>query len=103
MNIFKYNKTQWMTLFFVMLSMTLIMCGTTTQSADCPDDITAGAQFGIEAVPTTAPDEFQSSFCKYTKIVAPNGGAIQFFAQDQVTNDQMIRARRILEFYLMPC
>ena len=39
-------------------------------------------------------------FSRYTSIVAPNGGVIPLFAQDQVTDAQLIRARNILRFYL---
>lgn len=39
-------------------------------------------------------------FSRYTSIVSSNGGVIPLFAQDQVTDDQLIRARNILRFYL---
>ncbi|MEM7113731.1 MAG: hypothetical protein AAF614_14940 [Chloroflexota bacterium] len=66
----------------------------------CDDHIAAGADLGIEAVPDSAGTAFQTAFCKYTKITAPNGQPIEFFAQAEVSNDQMVRARRILEFFL---
>jgi len=81
----------------IMIAMLLFQ---PVEAASCPDDITAGASLGIEAVPASAGSDYQSAFCKYTKIVAPNGQPIEIFAQTQITNDQMIRARRILEFYL---
>lgn len=41
-----------------------------------------------------------NGFVKYTKVVAPSGGAIHFVAQNQLTDAQIVRARNILEFYL---
>ncbi|MCO7224107.1 hypothetical protein [Pleionea sp. CnH1-48] len=66
----------------------------------CSQAISEGASLGITDIPASAAAEHRNNFCKYTKLVAPNGKAIHFFAQDQITNEQMVRARNILEFYL---
>ncbi len=54
---------------------------------------------GIIPMPTGLPSQF-STFVKYTKIQAPNGQAIHFIAQNQITDAMMVRARNILQFYL---
>lgn len=57
------------------------------------------AEFDIMPVPSEFP-EYARDFVWYTHINAPNGGLIRIFAQDQVTIDQIIHARDILNFYL---
>ena len=46
------------------------------------------------------PAVINSGFDKYTNVIAPNGSPIHILGQSQVSNAQMARARRILEFYL---
>ena len=45
-------------------------------------------------------DYVQWGFTRYTTVVAPNGGVIPIFAQDQVTETQLRRARSLLRFFL---
>ncbi len=40
------------------------------------------------------------NFNRYTKVTAPNGKAIHIVAQDKLSDEQIIRSRGILEFYL---
>ncbi len=68
----------------------------------CAADIKSGKHLGIKPLPDNTPAAYKKAYCKYTDIVAPNGKAIKFYAQDQISNEQMVRARRILEFYLTP-
>ena len=42
----------------------------------------------------------RKGFSRYTQIVAPNGGIIPIFAQDEVSDEQLLRARNILRFFL---
>ncbi|MEM7016111.1 MAG: SUMF1/EgtB/PvdO family nonheme iron enzyme [Pseudomonadota bacterium] len=84
--------------FLIATGMALF--GQTLSATACSDDIAAGAGLGITSVPANESGQFRSTFCKYTEIVAPNGQPIKIFSQNHVTNDQMIRARRILEFFL---
>lgn len=65
----------------------------------CLDAATA-AEHAITAVPQSATKLFRDTFCKYTVITAPNGKVIEFFAQNQISDEQMIRARSILAYYL---
>lgn len=55
---------------------------------------------GITALPHNLGNSFFKAFDRYTKITAPNGGAIHIVAQNQITNEQMIRCRNILQHYL---
>lgn len=40
------------------------------------------------------------NFNRYTKIVAPNGGSIHIVAQDKISDEQILRARNVLQHYL---
>ncbi len=57
---------------------------------------------GITAVPSELATTYSKAkkFNRYTKHVAPNGKAIHIVAQDQVTDNQIVRARNILQHYL---
>ncbi len=68
--------------------------------SNCPDQITAGASLGITALPSGLDSSYTNNFCKYSEILAPNGKPIRFFAQNLVTNEQVVRAKSVLEFYL---
>ncbi|WP_051252565.1 hypothetical protein [Ferrimonas kyonanensis] len=59
---------------------------------------------GIEAIPQALAATYTSQlkFNRYTKVVAPNGKAIHILAQDQLSDNQIVRARSILEHYLTP-
>ena len=71
-------------------------------SSLCPDHLSSGAEFGIQPVPDSLADSYGKIFCKYTEVIAPNGGAIRLFAQREVSNEQMLYARDVLQFYLEP-
>ena len=56
---------------------------------------------GVVALPSTVPVAYTNAgIVKYTKIMAPNGQAIHFLAQNAITDAQIVRARNILQFYL---
>lgn len=56
---------------------------------------------GIEtAMPTSLGNDYVKNFNRYTKVVAPNGKAIHIVAQDQITDNQIVRARNVLAHYL---
>ncbi len=74
--------------------------GTGTETSACANDIITGTALGITALPASASSAYKNALCKYTKVTAPNGKPIHIYAQDKITNEQMIRARSILEFYL---
>lgn len=55
---------------------------------------------GIGPVPMSMGNDYKKLFCKYTKVVAPNGKPIHIVAQDKISTGQMLRARGVLEHYL---
>lgn len=52
------------------------------------------------SIPSSFGDSYQKYFVKYTFLTAPNGKAINIFAQDKISDEKMLRAKHILEFYL---
>ena len=72
-------------------------CGT---AVTCDNDIQEGEVLGISTVPTSFGTSYSNKFCKYTSVEASNGKSIGIFAQDKISNEQLIRAKSILEFYL---
>ena len=61
----------------------------------------ADASLGITAVPETLGRRYRANFTRYTKVTAPNGKPIHIVAQSQITNEQIVRCRGILEHYLL--
>lgn len=57
---------------------------------------------GIKPVPDNLATTYTAAlkFNRYTSVVAPNGKEIGIVAQDGLTDNQIVRARSILEFYL---
>jgi hypothetical protein len=54
----------------------------------------------ISKLPETSSALYKTTFCKYLGLSTPNGKSIGFYAQQKVSDDQLIRAQRILKFYL---
>ena len=61
---------------------------------------TSAAPNGILHLPPSAPRVLRQSFDRYTRILAPNGKPIHFFAQDKVSDEMLVRAREVMRFYL---
>ncbi len=55
---------------------------------------------GISELPETSSALYKTTFCKYLGLATPNGKSIGFYAQQAISDDQLIRAQRILGFYL---
>ncbi len=55
---------------------------------------------GIEKVPASMGYDYVFYFHRYTKIVAPNGKPIHIVAQNRISDEQMVRARGVLQHYL---
>jgi len=68
-------------------------------STDCFLDIARGEKFGITEIPESMA-KYKQAYCKYSKVVAPNGKPIHIFAQNEISNEQLIFARDLLAFYL---
>jgi len=62
-------------------------------------DITTGEN-GIVDLPEDTDSIFTNVASRYTHLVAPNGDAIPFLIQENFTDEQIIHARNVLEFYL---
>jgi hypothetical protein len=55
---------------------------------------------GIEKTPSSLGSAYTKNFDRYTKVTAPNGKPIHIAAQSNLTNEQIVRCRSILEHYL---
>ena len=86
---------------FLPVFLALVVLGGALGAQNLPDDIDISqSPDGVVALPGRVHSVFRSSFDRYTKIVAPNGGAIHFLLQTEVTNEMGVRAREILRFYI---
>ena len=81
--------------------LALAALGGTGKAQTLPDNIDiTGSPNGIVALPSTVHTVFKNVFDRYTKITAPNGQAIHFLLQSQVTDEMGVRAREVMRFYL---
>lgn len=55
---------------------------------------------GITQLPDSSSSLYKTTFCKYLGLTAPNGKTIGFYAQQNISDEQLVRAQRILGFYL---
>ena len=61
----------------------------------------ANPELGIEnIIPSNLGKEYSANFNRYTKVVTPNGGKIHIVAQSNLSDEQIVRARSILEHFL---
>jgi len=60
----------------------------------------ASNTLGISELPEASSALYKTTFCKYLGLSAPNGKSIGFYAQQAISDDQLVRAQRILGFYL---
>ena len=70
------------------------------QTVTLPDIDTSGSPNGIVLFPPGTPSVFTDTFSKYTKVIAPNGKPIHFIVQDAWSEDQILKARNIMEHIL---
>ena len=59
---------------------------------------------GISSIPSNLASTYTSAlnFNRYTSVETPNGGAIHIVAQNQITDNQIVRARSVLQHFLTP-
>lgn len=57
---------------------------------------------GITAVPTALATKYSANlgFDRYSKVTTPDGGAIHIIVQNQLSDNQIVRARSVLQHYL---
>ena len=71
-------------------------------SQSLPDNIDiTGTETGVVPLPENIHSAWkQEGFVYYTKVTAPNGGAIHIAAQEAISQAQIIRSRNVLEHFL---
>lgn len=60
----------------------------------------SGSPLGVVSLPEELGKTLNGLFSKYTKHIAPNGKPIHIFAQSNVRDLQVVRAREILKYHL---
>lgn len=89
---------------YLMITLLLLSCAVSGtgygQIVTLPDIDISDSPNGIVYLPENIPSIFTKTFSKYTKVIAPNGKPIHFLAQDGWTDDQIVKARNVLEFIL---
>jgi len=86
-------------IFGVMLL--LLGCEDQPKGLIMPDNVDISVtDNGVVPIPSDVDPILISIFSRYSKVVAPNGKPIHIFAQSEVSDQQIIRARDILGFYL---
>lgn len=74
--------------------------GPAVQVCTLPEIAISGTPGGIVDLPKTVPSVFTDVFARYTKVIAPNGKPIHILAQAGWTDDQIKKARNVLQFML---
>ncbi len=101
-------KKTMLTIGLVVLSLVVTSCNRDTDNPLTPTAPTTpntgtGTTTG-SGISTTIPfnlgSVYTNNFNRYTKVTTPNGGSIHIVAQSNLTNEQIIRCRSILEHYL---
>ncbi len=87
------NKTI-LSLSILALSMlVMVSCKKPTEEVITPTGIS-------NKIPSDLSRVYRKNFNRYTKVKTPNGGVIHIVAQSNLTDEQIIRCRSVLEFYL---
>ncbi len=71
-----------------------------TQVVMLPEIDVSGIPNGIVPLPASTPSIFTDLFTRYTNIIAPNSKPIHFLAQDAWTDDKIIKAKNVMEYFL---
>jgi hypothetical protein len=92
-----------------LLSALLVSCAASQDPwiprvPDGPDPIgtvdTSTSENGIVALPDSVDPHLRRVFSRYTKVLAPNGKPIHILVQDAWREEQVVRARKVLEHFL---
>ncbi len=84
----------------LMLSIMLSMVSCASMTGPGISIYEPDGSLGIETVPQSLGAGYINSFDRYTKITTGSGKAIHIIAQNEISNEKMVRARNILEHYL---
>ncbi len=80
-------------------SISMVSCKKDSPSPTPPG--LANPELGIEnVIPAKLGKVYASYFNRYTSVLTPNGGSIHIVAQSNITDEQIVRCRSILEHYL---
>lgn len=74
--------------------------GSGTDKVSLPSIDTSASPNRIVDLPPDTPAVFRKYFVKYTNVVAPNGKPIHFLVREGWTDDQVLKARNVLEHIL---
>jgi hypothetical protein len=87
---------------FIVISIIISSCSNSkievAQSLDNID--VSGSENGVVVIPEEVPVVVRNLFAKYTRVVAPNGRPIHLLAQSAWEDDQIVKARNVLQHYL---
>lgn len=86
--------------FFLFLTIFISCQKTDKELVTLPEIDISASPNGIVELPEDVPSVFRDVFTKYTKILAPNGKPIHMLAQAGWTDDQIKKARNVLQFIL---
>jgi len=99
-------KYGWIAALAAIVILANIACNKDSTTSPSPSPIPTtptyqtDASLGIEFVPASLGSVYRSNFQRYTKIVTPKGGSIHIVAQSRISNEQMVRARNVLQHFL---
>ena len=96
------------TLLAIVVSTTLVGCGSSSDKKAQPEVVVTPPttpttnDLGISAVPDALKTTYSATlkFDRYTKVDTPDGGAIHIIAQNEITENQIVRSRNILQHFL---
>ncbi len=95
-------KKLYVTLIILGFLMTFLACKKSDEElVTLPEIDISASPNGIVELPEDVPSVIRDIFTKYTKILAPNGKPIHMLAQAGWTDNQIKKARNILQFILI--
>lgn len=91
-------------IYALVISVMIIMTGCIAENGRQSGGVRSGTVFndalGITTVPKSMGTVYTSNFDRYTKVIAPNGKSIHIVVQNDISQEQILRCRGILEHYL---
>ena len=95
------NNLTFFTVFLLAAGMLISCSQTEIEVAASLEKIDlSGSLNGIVDIPDEVPAAIRDIFSKYTRVVAPNGKPVHMLAQSAWEEDQIVKARNVLEYLL---
>ncbi len=88
------NKVFFLVSILALSMLTLVSC-----KKDSTPEVVSSTGISNK-IPSDLGKVYTRNFNRYTKVTTPNGGTIHIVAQNKLTDEQIIRCRSVLEFYL---